>query len=161
MKRNEPKAPTAIYDPLGITYQPNEKANVIADCLENQFTFHDLGDENHERQVETAVQALLASEGGTLLGKVRPWDKHNLANSLKLRKACGLDGIPNKCLRHLPRRLLVHLTHLFNQCLWLSHFQSLGREQKLLPKPGKDPKFPHLHPIRSSLQQASCSRKLF
>jgi hypothetical protein len=32
-----------------ITYQENEKANVIADCLENQFTSHDLCDENHAR----------------------------------------------------------------------------------------------------------------
>jgi hypothetical protein len=39
---------------------------------------------------------------------------HKLTNTLKLRKACGLDGIPNECLRHLPRRPLVHLTHLFN-----------------------------------------------
>jgi hypothetical protein len=35
-------------------------------------------------------------------------------NSLKLRKACRIDGIPNEYLRHLPRRPLVHLTHLFN-----------------------------------------------
>jgi hypothetical protein len=26
MTRDEPKAPTAIHGPLGITYQPNEKA---------------------------------------------------------------------------------------------------------------------------------------
>jgi hypothetical protein len=32
--------------------------------------------------------------------KVRPCDIHKLVNSLKLRKACGLDGIPNECLRH-------------------------------------------------------------
>jgi hypothetical protein len=98
-KRDRPKSPTAIYGPLGITYQPNEKANVFADCLENQFTSHDLCDENHARQVETTVEALLASVSGTPLGKVRPCDIHNLANSLKLRKACGLDGIPNECLR--------------------------------------------------------------
>jgi hypothetical protein len=46
MKRDGPKAPTAVHGPLGITYQPNEKANVIADCLEFQFTSHDLCDEN-------------------------------------------------------------------------------------------------------------------
>jgi hypothetical protein len=68
------------------------------DCLENQFTSHDLCDENHEQQVETRVQALLASVDHTLLSKVRPCDIHKLANSLKLRKACGL-GIPNECLR--------------------------------------------------------------
>jgi hypothetical protein len=31
-KRDEPKAPTAVYGPLGITYHPNEKANTIADA---------------------------------------------------------------------------------------------------------------------------------
>jgi hypothetical protein len=36
MKRDGPKALTAIHGPVG--YHPNEKANVIADCLENQFT---------------------------------------------------------------------------------------------------------------------------
>jgi hypothetical protein len=37
MKRGEPKAPTAIHGPLGITYHPNENANAIADCLENRM----------------------------------------------------------------------------------------------------------------------------
>jgi hypothetical protein len=37
----------------------SDKANAIADCLENQFTPHDLFDENHERRVEARVQALL------------------------------------------------------------------------------------------------------
>jgi hypothetical protein len=115
--RDGPKAPTAIHGPLGIKYQLNEKVGVIADCLENQFTSHDLCDENNERQVETTVQALLASVSGTPLYKVRPCDIHNLAYSLKFRNACGLDGIPNECLRHLPRRPLVHLTLLFNHCL--------------------------------------------
>jgi hypothetical protein len=143
MKRDGPKAPTAIHGPLGITCQLNEKANVIADFLENQFTSHDLCDENHEWQVETTVEALLASVGGTPLGKVRLCDIHNLANSLKLRKACGLVGIPNECFRHLPRRPLVRLTRLFSHCHWLSHFPKPRKEEKVitLPKPSKDTKF--------------------
>jgi hypothetical protein len=104
MKGDGPKAPTAIHGPLGISYQPHEKANVIADCLENQFTSHDMCDENRERQVETTVQALPSSVGGTPLGKVRSCDIQNLANLLKMRKSCGLDGIPNERLRHLPIR---------------------------------------------------------
>jgi hypothetical protein len=95
MKRDGPKAPTALHGPSGITYHPNKNAKVNADCLENQFTSHDLCDENHEPQVETTIQALLKSVGRTSLGKVRPCGIHNLANSLKLRMACGLDGIPN------------------------------------------------------------------
>jgi predicted GTPase len=69
MKRDGPKAPTAVHGNLGITYHPNEKASMIAECLENNFTFHDLCDENHEREVETTVQALFSSIDGTPLGK--------------------------------------------------------------------------------------------
>jgi hypothetical protein len=81
------KTPAAVHKPLGITHHLNEQANVTADCLENQFTSHDLCDENHEQQVETTVQALLASVDGNPLGKVRPCDIHKSVNSLKLRKA--------------------------------------------------------------------------
>jgi hypothetical protein len=59
MKRDGPKAPTAIRGPFGLTFHPLEKANAIADCLENQFTSHDLCDENHKRRVVARVQALL------------------------------------------------------------------------------------------------------
>jgi hypothetical protein len=80
MKRDGQKAPTVVVKPLGITYHPNEKANVIANCLENRFTSHDLCDENHERRVETRVQALLASVDNTPLGKVRSCDMRKLIN---------------------------------------------------------------------------------
>jgi hypothetical protein len=82
--------------------------------------------------------------------RIRPCDLQKLLNSLKLKKACGIDGIPNECLRHLSRRPLVHLTHLINHCIWLSHFPTSWKEAKVvaLPKPGKDPKFPqNLRPI--------------
>jgi hypothetical protein len=49
IKEDGPKAP------LGLKYQPIEKANTIADCLENHFTPHDLCDETHERRVEARV----------------------------------------------------------------------------------------------------------
>jgi hypothetical protein len=62
-------------------------------------------------------QALLTSVDDTLLGIVSSYGKHTLTNSLKLGKACGLDGVPSECLRHLRRIPLVHLTHLFNHCL--------------------------------------------
>jgi hypothetical protein len=86
-----------------IPYHPNEKPNLIAEYLENRFTSHDLCDE----KVETTIQALLASVDDAPLGKVRPCDLHKLANSLKLIKACGHNGIPDECIRHFPRRSFV------------------------------------------------------
>jgi hypothetical protein len=47
LKRDGPRVPTAIHGPSGLKFHPSEKANAIADCLENQFTHHDLCDENH------------------------------------------------------------------------------------------------------------------
>jgi hypothetical protein len=52
MKMDSPKAPTIVHDPLGITNDLNEKASIVADCIDNQFTSHNLFDENHERCVE-------------------------------------------------------------------------------------------------------------
>jgi hypothetical protein len=51
MKKDGPMAPTTIFGPLGVTYHLNEKANVIAECLENGFTSHDLFHENLEQQL--------------------------------------------------------------------------------------------------------------
>jgi hypothetical protein len=149
MKRDGAEEPTQFMV-LSALLHPLEKANATADCLENQFTPHDLCDENHKRQVEARVQTLLEAAGNNSPEKIRPCDVQKLENSLKLRKACGIDGIPNGCLRQLPGRPLVHLTHLTNHCLQLSHFLTPWKEGKFitLPKPGKDSKFPqNLRPI--------------
>jgi recombination DNA repair RAD52 pathway protein len=127
MERNRPKTPTAVHVPLGIKYHPNEKVKVIADYLETLFTSHNQWDENNERQVETRV----ASVDDTAMRKIGHCDIHKLRNTLKLRKACGLDGIPNKFLRHLPRRVwdiwYIYLITVFG----CPTFQNLGRKQKL------------------------------
>jgi hypothetical protein len=111
----------------GLKFLPTEKANAIADCLENRFTHHDLCDENHERRVETIAQVILEIDP---LEKIKPCDLKKLIETQKLKKACGFDGISNECLRHLPRRPLVYLTHLFNHCFGCLTFQVLGRKQK-------------------------------
>jgi hypothetical protein len=59
LKRDGPRAPTAIHCASGLKFHPSDKANAIADTLEFQFTPHDLCDENHERRVEADVQTLL------------------------------------------------------------------------------------------------------
>jgi hypothetical protein len=58
LKRDGPRAPTAIHGASGLKFHLSEKANAIADCLEVQFTPHDLCDENHEQGVKARVQAL-------------------------------------------------------------------------------------------------------
>jgi hypothetical protein len=158
------QGPTAIHGLLGLKYHPVGKANTIADRLENQVTPHDLCEGNHERRVEARVQALLEAVDSDVPERIRPCDLQKLLNTLKLKKACGIDCIPNECFRHLSRRPLVHLTHLINHCIRLSHVPTSWKEAKVmaLPKPGKDPKFPqNLRPISLSSSTGKFSRKLF
>jgi hypothetical protein len=68
----------------------------------------------------------------------------------EINKFLNINGIPNEYLKHLPRRPMVHLTHLINHCVRLSHFNTSWKEAKVvaLQKPGKEPKFPqNLRPI--------------
>jgi hypothetical protein len=148
LKRDGPKAPTAIHGSSGLKFHPLEKANAIADYLETLVTPYDVCDENHEQRVVARVQALLETVDDSPPERV--CDLQKIIKTLKLKKACGIDGIPNECLRYLPRRPLVHRTHLFNHCIPLSHFPVSWKEAKAitLPKPVKDPEFPqNLRPI--------------
>jgi hypothetical protein len=105
---------------------------------------------DHERRVEPRVQDLLTTVDDDSPVKFRPCDVSKEIRSLKLGNACGIDAIPNECLGHLPRRSLVHITHLLNHCLSLCHFPAPWKEARIiaLPKPGKNPKFTeNLRPI--------------
>jgi hypothetical protein len=72
-----------LHTRLRIKCYPKEKANVIVDCLEDQFSSHDLCDDNLEQYVGTRILALLASVDDSQLGKIKPCDIHKLVNSLK------------------------------------------------------------------------------
>jgi hypothetical protein len=137
LMRDGPRAPTAIHGASGLKFHHFDEANAIADSLGIQFTPHDLCNDNHEQLVEAGVQTLLETVDNNHPYRISPCDLKKLVNSLKLKEACGIDVIPNECLRHLPRRPLVHLTHLFNHCLRLSHFPNPWKEAKVrtLPKP--------------------------
>jgi hypothetical protein len=83
LNRDAPNAPTSIHGYSGLKFLPGEKANAIADCLENRFTHHDLCDEHHERRVITLVQEILETEDTTPTEKIRPRNLKKLINSLK------------------------------------------------------------------------------
>jgi hypothetical protein len=58
-----------------------------------------------------------------------------------VRKTFGIAGFLNECLRHLPRRPPVYLTHLTNHCIWLIHFSPSWRKALMivLRKPSEVP----------------------
>jgi hypothetical protein len=95
LNRDGLRTPTDIHGPSGLKRIQSEKASAIADCLENQFIHNGLCDVNHERRVEARVQALLEAVDNESLERKSPCDIQKLIRFLKLRKYCGIDGIPN------------------------------------------------------------------
>jgi hypothetical protein len=63
---------------------------------------------------------------------------------LKFGKAPGPNGIPNRVLRHLPKRAITYLTKAFNATLRRQYFPPVWKHASVLPilKPGKDPTLP-------------------
>ena len=64
--------------------------------------------------------------------------------SLKVCKAAGPDGIPNRALKHLPLRAISLLVTLFNAILTIQYFPAEWKHARVffILKPGKDPAQP-------------------
>jgi hypothetical protein len=92
-KRDGPKAPSAIHGPLSPTFYSIDKANIIADCLENQLRAHDLYDCDHSRRVEAQVEALLATIVEDIPVNFQPRSIRKEIQTLNLGKSSGFDGI--------------------------------------------------------------------
>jgi hypothetical protein len=115
-----------IHCPTGPIFYPVDKAIILADCLEKQFTPHDFCDHDRRRKVEARVHALLASVDDTPL-KFRSCDVLKEIQFLKLGKVCDF-YIPIS----LPRRRTVYLIHLLIHCLRLGHFRAFWKEAKII-----------------------------
>jgi len=70
-----------------------------------------------------------------------PDEVHAAIRGLKVSKATGPNGIPNRALKHLPKRAVSFLTHVFNAVLRTHHFPQVVKYARVISllKPGKDP----------------------
>jgi hypothetical protein len=62
----------------------------------------------------------------------------------KVGKDSGPNGIPNRVLRHLPKRAITFLTKVFNAFHRRQYFPSAWKHARVVSilKPGKDPTLP-------------------
>jgi hypothetical protein len=141
---------------LGLKFQPLKKVDRTADYF--------------EKTVHAPWPTTKTMSGGWRLEfrfcsrrrapkRIRSCDLNKLINFLKLRKACRIDGIPNKCFGQLPRRPLALLLII---AFSFHIFPCPGRKQKWSPyqNPVRSPKFlPHLDLCLISL--LSMTDKLF
>jgi hypothetical protein len=73
-----------------------------------------------------------------------PGDVQEAIRSLKVGKAPGPSGIPNRVLKHLPMRAVLLLVQIFNAVLRNHHFPPAWKHARVISilKPGKDPAQP-------------------
>jgi len=73
-----------------------------------------------------------------------PDEVHEAIRGLKVSKAPGPNGIPNRALKHLPQRAVSLLIQIFNAVLLTHHFPSVWKHARVISilKPGKAPALP-------------------
>lgn len=143
--------PTVIIGNSGTKYDPVEQANTIADSLEQQFRPHDLVQIARKQEVESlATEKLEAAALNNYYPLITPTEIKTLVTKINTKKSPGPDQVPTGCLKFLPRKALIKLTHIYNACLKFRYFPKQWKEAKIItiPKQGTDPSLPqNLRPI--------------
>jgi hypothetical protein len=73
-----------------------------------------------------------------------PEEVQEAIRGLKVCKAAGPNGVPNRALKHLPQRAVNLLVLIFNAILLTHHFPTAWKHARVISilKPGKDPAMP-------------------
>ena len=73
-----------------------------------------------------------------------PDEVHETIRDLKVSKGPGPNGIPDRALKHLPRRAVSLLAHIFNAVLRTHHFPQTWKHARVIStlKLGMDPALP-------------------
>jgi hypothetical protein len=128
----------------GIALSVSEMAEAQADNLEVQFqpvTVHSVP------AVIEIVDVALESNFQTLTSEPNLTDPEEILEvirGLKLGKAPGPNGIPNRALKHLPKPAVYFLVLIFNAVLCTHRFPPVWTQARVISilKPGKDPAQP-------------------
>jgi hypothetical protein len=128
----------------GIALSDSEKTEALADNLETQFQpVTDLSVPAVIEMVYVALRSYFmtpASESKL----TNPEVVQEAIRGLKVSKAPGPNGIPNRALKHLPQRLVSLLVLIFNAILLTHHFPTAWKHARVISilKPGKGPAVP-------------------
>lgn len=121
-------------------FDDEEKAKCLAACLESQCSPSSFPvDPSHFSMVENEVDRRSQVSPVDPITPVSVSELGELVRRLKVKKAPGADGIPNRILKMLPEILLTILVVIFNAALQNAHFPSAWKEATVIGihKPGK------------------------
>jgi hypothetical protein len=145
MTRRVMRIPTPpLVTPGGLALSDSEKAEVFADSLEAEFQpVNDLSVPAVIEVVNEAMRAyffVTASEPK----RTNPMEVQDAIRYLKVGKAPGPAGIPNRSLKHFPLSVVSLQVVLLNQIFRRQYFPAAWKHARVFSilKHGKDPVLP-------------------
>ncbi|KAI8427039.1 hypothetical protein MSG28_014680 [Choristoneura fumiferana] len=114
-------------------FDDDEKAECLAASLESQCSPSQLPvDPNHLLKVENEVDRRSLIAPVDPITPVTVSELGDLVKRLRVKKAPGSDGIPNRILKMLPETLLAILVMIFNAALTNAHFPQAWKEAEVI-----------------------------
>ncbi|GFV16302.1 probable RNA-directed DNA polymerase from transposon X-element [Trichonephila clavipes] len=143
-----------LVGPMGLHYSPEDKVDLFADSLESSFQENpEPYDDDFIDHVEEKVDRFLHRNARRHTAPLTsPHEIMNIILQLPNKKAPGKDGIKNIALKALPLNAITNITKIINSCLQLNYFPQEWKHALItvIPKPGKDKRFPeNYRPISS------------
>ena len=146
--RNENAEEAPLRTPTGLISSPKDKAEAMADYLEDIFSPSPpaVGIPNPLRERVAKPQWEQPGEQpppppDDSRPKVTTAAILRAVKRTKARKAPGPDGVTNAALKAMPKSMAIVLLMIFQACLSIGYFPALWKRARVicLPKPGKPP----------------------
>ena len=121
-----------LVTPGGLALSDSEKAEALADNLEAQFQPVTVPSVPAViEMLDVALRSYFISPASeTQL--TTPDEVHAAIRGLKVSKAPGPNGIPNRALKHLPKRAVSYLNRVFNAFLRTQHFPQAWKHARVI-----------------------------
>jgi hypothetical protein len=124
----------------GVALSDSEKPEALADIIEAQFQpVDDPSDPAFTEMIDVEMRAYEYAPSSER-SLTTPLEVIKAIKVIKVGKAPGLNGLPNRVLRNLPMRAITFITKLFNAVLRRQYFPPVWKLARVLPilKSGKD-----------------------
>lgn len=130
-----------LTGPNGLVYPAKDRAELIADSLEQQFQTNPGPDIPEVTAHYLSLQNLNTTNSKLF---TTPGTIQNIISNLRKKKAPGDDLITNTALKFLPNNILLSLTRIINSSFRICYFPLAWKKAVIIsiPKPGKDHKLP-------------------
>ncbi|GBM36647.1 putative RNA-directed DNA polymerase from transposon X-element [Araneus ventricosus] len=138
---------SALNGPTSTAFSNIDKAEIVADSLQNQFTLNKLIDTATENLVIHTINEFNKIDNFPPMPNPKPNDIIKYIRNVNIHKAPGSDGITNNMLRNLPIITLIKIIHIINNIFKHQYFPISWRVAIAVPilKPGEDPTDPTIY----------------